>query len=65
MKDIKKDLRELRKSSSLAVEILKVLSAGHDSSIAVSLSIQKVENILIVHTLLSVLFSYLKRIKNK
>jgi hypothetical protein len=54
MKDIKKDLRELRKSSSLAVEILKVLSAGHDSSIAVSLSIQKVENILIVHTLLSV-----------
>eukprot|EP00258_Populus_trichocarpa_P029487 XP_024445506.1 putative E3 ubiquitin-protein ligase LIN-2 isoform X2 [Populus trichocarpa] len=34
MKDIKKDLRELRKSSSLAVEILKVLSAGHDSSIA-------------------------------
>ncbi|KAG5225691.1 E3 ubiquitin-protein ligase [Salix suchowensis] len=34
MKDIKKDLRELRKSSSLAFEILKVLSAGHDSSTA-------------------------------
>ncbi|CAK7337433.1 unnamed protein product [Dovyalis caffra] len=32
MKNIKKDLRELRKSSSLAFEILKVLSAGHDSS---------------------------------
>ncbi|KAJ6731487.1 RING-TYPE E3 UBIQUITIN TRANSFERASE, partial [Salix purpurea] len=34
MKDIKKDLRELRKSSSLAFEILKVLSAGHDFSTA-------------------------------
>ncbi|KAJ4839894.1 hypothetical protein Tsubulata_003202 [Turnera subulata] len=32
MKDIKKDLRELKKSSSLAFEILKVLSNGHDSS---------------------------------
>jgi hypothetical protein len=63
MKDIKKDLRELRKSSSLAVEILKVLSAGHDSSIAVSLSIQKVENILIVHTFLSVSLLLLE--KNK
>ncbi|KDP33701.1 hypothetical protein JCGZ_07272 [Jatropha curcas] len=32
MKDIKKGLRELKKSSPLAVEILKVLSEGRDSS---------------------------------
>lgn len=32
MKDIKKGLRELKKSSTLALEVLKVLSEGHDSS---------------------------------
>ncbi|XP_065850889.1 putative E3 ubiquitin-protein ligase LIN [Euphorbia lathyris] len=32
MKDIKKGLRELKKSSTLALEIMKVLSEGHDSS---------------------------------
>ncbi|KAK1289507.1 putative E3 ubiquitin-protein ligase LIN-1 [Acorus calamus] len=33
MKDILKTLRELRKSSSLAHEMLKLLSEGHDSSV--------------------------------
>ncbi|EEF48225.1 F-box and wd40 domain protein, putative [Ricinus communis] len=32
MRDIKKGLRELKKSSPLALEILKILSEGHESS---------------------------------